>query len=373
VARAVAAKVKGRLSEREQEALTETRTIDPAAYRAYLKGVAQLETWGLMGVWWRAEDLLATAVTLEPGFAPAWAELARTYCWLRWFHPEKSGWMLTSTNPTIVGALENQTAMARALGLSPEAWYPQLARAAAARALALDPDLATAHTVEGMLAWMFDQDWDAAEQSFQRAVRFAPGNSFVRRQYANYLCVDGRCDQAATEARQAVQLSPLSLAAQREHAILLMNCRRFDEADAAVTAALPTYASNRDVYLFWVFRMHMAIWQDRPGDVAAFADSVTAHTTTGRLAAPGLWYLGRQDEAWELMGGREDYQPSATSAYLLMLEGRKQEAMDLIEQWAGESPAYGMVTMLDPYFDPLHDDPRWRAVAESLQMRRYLQ
>jgi Tfp pilus assembly protein PilF len=51
------------------------------------------------------------------------------------------------------------------------------ARAAAERALALEPDLVEAHTAMGWIQLYYDGDWAGADASFQRALALEPGNA----------------------------------------------------------------------------------------------------------------------------------------------------------------------------------------------------
>ena len=94
--------------------------------------------------------------------------------------------------------------------LPPEDGFPR-AKAAAARALELDPGLAEAHTSLGLGLLFWDHDWPAAERAFSAAVRLNPQLATPHALYAIYLSTVGRTDEAIEESRLAQKIDPLSL------------------------------------------------------------------------------------------------------------------------------------------------------------------
>src|SRR5690606_30813131 len=79
--------------------------------------------------------------------------------------------------------------------LPPATAYPR-AKAAARRALQLDPFLAEAHASLGYIALYYDWDWDAAEAAFQRSIELNPSYTVAHQWYANHLVARGRFDEA---------------------------------------------------------------------------------------------------------------------------------------------------------------------------------
>ncbi len=68
------------------------------------------------------------------------------------------------------------------------------AKAAALRALDLDPNLAEAHGSLGGVQMMYEWDWRGAEQSIRRAVELKPNDAGARASYGWLLVVLGRFD-----------------------------------------------------------------------------------------------------------------------------------------------------------------------------------
>ena len=103
-------------------------------------------------------------------------------------------------------------------------------RAAAEKALQLDPLLAEAHAALGTVCAR-DAQWDQSRASFLRAIELDPGNSFLRSQFVlNLLLPLNRIEEAVAQLRLAVTSDPLSPDLQRQLTQVLCSAGRFQEA-----------------------------------------------------------------------------------------------------------------------------------------------
>lgn len=154
--------------------------MDPAAYRHYLQGrfLAHGSTADEID---RGVTHLREATRVDPTFAPAYAAIADAMA-------EKA---LFSASPPahIVGE----------------------ARTAAQSAIALDPDLAEAHSALASIRMFFDHDWRGSEEAFQKAVSLGPISSPTYYRYANLLTGLARFDEAVEMARRAVEIDPIGI------------------------------------------------------------------------------------------------------------------------------------------------------------------
>jgi serine/threonine protein kinase/TolB-like protein/Flp pilus assembly protein TadD len=91
-----------------------------------------------------------------------------------------------------------------------------LAREAAQRALALEPELAAAHVTLANVRLLFDWDWSAAERAYQRALEINPNLPAANLGYATYLATLGRFDEAIARVKQAYRFDPLALESRNE-------------------------------------------------------------------------------------------------------------------------------------------------------------
>ena len=91
-----------------------------------------------------------------------------------------------------------------------------LAREAAQRALALDPELAAAHVTLANVRLLFDWDWSAAEREYRRALEINPNLPAANLGYATYLGTLGRFDEAIARVTHAYRFDPLALESRNE-------------------------------------------------------------------------------------------------------------------------------------------------------------
>ncbi len=153
-------------------------TTDEEAWRLYLRGRYAWEKRG--GFLMEAKDLFHQALERDPAFAKAWLGLADVYAILGDYSAEPA----------------SET-------------YPK-AKAAAKRALAIEPDLAGAHTDLAYVAFYYDRDWNEAEQRFQSALALDPENATTHQWYGEFLASQGRFDEAVAQMRKAQLLDPLA-------------------------------------------------------------------------------------------------------------------------------------------------------------------
>ena len=178
IARAIVESLKVTLLGGARTAARRRATDDMEAYNLYLKGLYFVSRPNRESID-KALDSFRRALDRDAGFAPAHAGLAFAY--------------------TALGAIN----------LAPQAEVFPKARAAAERALALDPESALAHAVSATVRYYWDMDWAGAEASFRRVLELDPSQSVARGQYAWLLVTLRRFDEAAAEIERALADDPL--------------------------------------------------------------------------------------------------------------------------------------------------------------------
>jgi TolB-like protein/tRNA A-37 threonylcarbamoyl transferase component Bud32/Tfp pilus assembly protein PilF len=177
-ARSIADGAEVALTADEEARLAGARRIDPATYEAYLRGMHLVQKGTPQEV---AEGLayLHDATDRNPTDAMAWAGLALGY--------------------SAVGHGPNPT---------PDAWT--MARAAAERAVSLDPTLAEAWSALADVRFYADWDWEGAEEAFRRANDLNPSIPMNHFHYAWLLLVLNRVDEAIVQHEMAKRLDPFT-------------------------------------------------------------------------------------------------------------------------------------------------------------------
>ena len=163
-------------------AVLERASLNVPAHDAYLKGMYSLNKWTDAAVRHAIVDF-NEAIARDAGFAPPYAALAEAHVWLY-----------------------------SSLGILPARETVPHARWAVDRALALEPGLAHAHKVRGLIAMNHDWDRKGAEQALTRALQLGPGSASTHLWNAWRLAVlERRHDLALIELEEAERLDPLDL------------------------------------------------------------------------------------------------------------------------------------------------------------------
>jgi tetratricopeptide (TPR) repeat protein len=104
------------------------------------------------------------------------------------------------------------------------------AKAAALKALDLNPTLAEARGWLATATMLYDWDWAQAEGEFRRATESQPENSRAHLWYAIFLGALGRHDESIPRILQAQALDPLSLPIHQNVARCYVWARKYDQA-----------------------------------------------------------------------------------------------------------------------------------------------
>ena len=104
------------------------------------------------------------------------------------------------------------------------------AKAAALKALEIDPDMAEAHNALGAVESSYEWNWAKAEKSFQHSIALNPNYATAHQWYAGQLRILGQFDDALREIHKAQEIDPLSLQISTDVGRLHYNAREYDLA-----------------------------------------------------------------------------------------------------------------------------------------------
>jgi tetratricopeptide (TPR) repeat protein len=341
VAQSIAAEVSVHLTPQERVRLSGRGSVDPKAYDAYLRGRFFWNKRTVPDIQ-RGITFFNEAIAADPTWAPAHAGLADSY-----------------------NILGDQHTMAPA----EVAIY---ARAAAERALELDPQLAEAHTSLGYVLMFYDWDAAAAERAFQRELSLNPSYATGRQWYSEYLCAQGRFDEAIVEATRAHQLDPLSSVIGTTLGDTLYFSRRYDEAIAELNVIVSLWPE----FLHATHDLGRALTECGRFDEAIEAFHTAARQGGGdprSSAGLGRAYAlaGREREAREVLQVLEQaathrYVSAFAVATIHAALGEPDPAFDHLERAFAMRDTALVWAKVHPRIDPLRSDPRFDALMRRM-------
>jgi len=342
ISKAIADKLRVQLVGGDNRALVAQTRIDPRAHDLYLRAIAAIARRG--PALKDAVLLLQQATARDPDYASAWAALSQAYELLPWY--ELAEWP---------GSLASAEQSAR-------------------RALALDPQSGEAHAALANV--LRDKlDYASADREYRRALALNPGSSEIRNQYAQLLNAVGASDAMLQQERSAISLDPLAPNPRYMLGFELVIQHRYPEAAAEFEKVLeqtPDYASARfHLALTNLYEGHddEALKIGRAAALQAGQDPATIEVLLRACKNPAL-----RPEALKRVVGIDRVQiaklDDLSRAFWYSQLGAGDQALASLQTWVRTAPVgqrfNGVRWLRLPTFDPIRDDPRFKAALAKL-------
>ncbi len=343
----ISEKLSLKLGGEDFKKLTKRATENPEAYRLYLQGL----------FYWnkrtgddlqRAVEYFTRAVQLEPNYAQGHAALASAVVLL----PEYAR-------------------------VAPKVCYDK-AEAEAKTALRIDPTLAEAHAVLGLVRTEYEWDWRGAEQEFQRAIELNPNYPTTHHWYAILFRVQGQLGASLSEFKRARELDPLSTIISYNIAAIFYDMRDYDNAIVQLKRTLEIdndFVSAYDLMgLVYVAR-------------GQFDQALTSLQTAAKMlskGAPDVKYslgyclarMGRKKEAFSILHdllerSKNGYSVSSDIALVYEGLGETDRAFEWLQIASDErNPTFVLTLKCDPRWDALRPDPRFFALMRNMGLAK---
>jgi adenylate cyclase len=280
------------------------------------------------------------AVELDPGFARAWAGVARTNTWVAGFSTE--------------GGQKGLDA------------HLASARDAVARALAIEPKLPDALYARAWIETNFDFNWSAATQTVSKAMALAPSDPNVLIAAANLDTALGNTARAIEIYRKAVELDPVNAQSRSFLAFALATTKQFAEARAEYARVIELNSS--------------APWAHAGLGLSYLLENKFEEAATAARADAGEWArllivscarwgqtrVTESDAALAELTKNEAETAAFQIAEAYAYRGDKDRAFEWLERARRQrDPGLGGLHK-DPLLTNLHDDPRWNAFLRTM-------
>ncbi len=342
IAKTIADTLHAKLTGSEKSAIAKRPTADTEAYELYLKG----------RFFWnkrtgpdlrKAIAYFNQAIAKDPNYALAYAGLADAYVLL----PPYGA----------ASALES---------------FPQ-AEAAAKKALELDDALAEAHTSLAQVLLCYDFDFEGSTREFERAIALNPNYATAHHWYGSGPPLSlGEFDRAIAELKRAQQLDPLSLIINADLGSGFVTARRYDDAIAQLRKTI-----EMDPHFYYA-HWNLGEALELKGQLReAFAEYKKAAELNDdplvlSLVAQAEAKLGQRDDARKMLEQLEQlatrrYVGNYAFALVHIALGEKEKAIEDLDHAYRDRVGPDIALLkVDPMLDPLRGDPRFEALVQKV-------
>jgi len=199
VTRQIAQEVKVELSPDEERVLNESRIVNEEAYDDYLMGLFYWDKLSQESLE-KALEYFNSAIEKDPEWAPAYSGIAQV-----WLGMAQMGFAAPETAGPII--FENLS-----------------------KALELDPEDASSHYTQAVIAVWVEWNWEKGEEEFLTAIELNPNDPMPRIYYAHLLTIMLRNEEAIAQGQKAIELDPLNPLVHGLIAVVLSSAGQWEKA-----------------------------------------------------------------------------------------------------------------------------------------------
>jgi DNA-binding winged helix-turn-helix (wHTH) protein/TolB-like protein/Tfp pilus assembly protein PilF len=257
---------------------------------------------------------------------------------------------------------------------------PDEAEIIAQRAIELDPDLAEAHAALGFIQVFVRRNWAAAEEEFVRSIDLNPNYAPAHHWYAELLAIEGRNADAKAAMNRALDINPLSHNFLADMGQIYYFNREYKEAEYYCRRALELYPE------FSFAHQYLSDIYLQTGEFEKAVDAeLTAERIHGQFAIDsakrsqrfeaGLeerravaLHQGKREFLKRLLSGSPDNVFHYYDARRYAALGEKEMALSALESSVQSKAFHTAFVKVDPIFDTLRDDPRYKLVLQKMNL-----
>jgi serine/threonine protein kinase/tetratricopeptide (TPR) repeat protein len=334
----IAAKLRSKITGAEKQEVAKQGTQNPEAYALYVKGRYYWNKRTESGMH-SALDYFTQAIDKDPNYALAYSGIAETYDVLSYY------------------------------GVDPNDVIPK-AKAAADKALELDPTLARPHALLGIAKMGYYWDFSGGEADFQKAFELDPDDATAHQWYAEMLAyIGGRGAQAVEEANRAHELDPLSPIIRFALSEVYFRNREYEKS---LEISNQLQADNPD-FPVAVYGSSWAYW-----GMKKYPETIQALQTYAKMInSPNMREYSDALDAGYRSGGWPEALRRGIAVYTAQYAakknadapywiarmysdlGDKDNAFRWLDVAYRDRSIWLMALRTDAEFDVLHSDPRW--------------
>jgi serine/threonine-protein kinase len=290
-----------------------------------------------------AIDYFTKAIALDPLYAQAYAGRADSYVLL---------------NLISFGKVPTEEAMAKA-------------RADAREAIALDPNMAEAHTSLGVIYLRYEWRWDAAELELQKAIQLNPDYATAHYWYSNLLFIMGHPEQSLEESQKAKDLEPFNAPTVLNYCRILSRVRPVEQGLACFEKLEKEHPESDHIKYGYALLKYRS--NQQKDAIAMFERIYAKDKTWGAALAYARARSGNLEGAKKVLTemlelSRHQYIPPQEFAIIYAGMGDTDNAFAWLEKEYIERFGGLIYLTVEPLFQPLRSDPRYYSMVNRLNL-----
>jgi TolB-like protein/Tfp pilus assembly protein PilF len=339
--------LKMNLSGAQKSRLAQRPTENGEAYQLYLRGRFYWNKRTAESVN-KAMDYFQQAIDRDPNYALAYAGLADCY-------------YVTFFNNFTISQAESAAK----------------SRAAATKALELDPSLAESHVSMGQVLENFDWGFDGAEREFRRALVINPRYGTGLQWYAELLENLGRYDESLAMIRRAQEADPFSLIINAVHGQILCRSGRTKEAVAQFQKTLDLERNfPLGHFLFGLTLVHDGKNDEAVKELEQAVRSSPESSVYRSMLAYVYAQTGRIEEARRILGeviqeAKSDRASWMDVAGIYTALGEQDHAFAALEMAFQRRDSRMTMLLNHEAFMPLRSDPRFSDLVRRVGLSQH--
>ena len=244
-------------------------------------------------------------------------------------------------------------------------------RAAALKAIQLDPDSGPAHAWLGKLAFFYEWDLPKAESELKRAIELDPSHVPAHVMYAVFLVTVGRQDDGLAEMRRAKELDPTSQLTNGIGIFVFYLARQYDQAIEQGIKTIELYPGSSLAY-DWLAASYEKKGLSDQANAAYLKSKELGGAPQKELAAYRSAYQKSGIRGyWQKELEAAEQSKSADACWMTRVYahlGEKEQMLEFLARSSQQHCSGPHTVIADPIDDPLRDDPRFKDLVARLRL-----
>ena len=345
IATKLASELKGGLDAREAEQLSQKATENAEAQAEYQAGLREWNRRNKEG-FDSAIKHFERAIDLDPNYAEPYMGLSNTYA------------LLPVYNIAVPGESMPKS------------------RDLAEKVLELNPKMGSAYTTIAWVQFIYDYEWENAEQNFKKGIKLNQNNATGYQWYGVFLAHTGRANESIPLFTKAGQIDPESMIIREG-----LSMGWWLSGDRAKALALVDNSFENDPYFPPGLRLKYD-WLHADTSQASIVHLEKAITVYPNqpLIRKALfkihWAAGRREEAKdqliELLDRFHDSYGSCHFAEMYFLMGKKERAYHWLQKAIDAKESFVPLAGVNPSLKKYHSQPRFRELFKTINHPMYV-